>query len=84
MCALPTQGYWQASFDSITLSGSGNTIVGETQAIFDTGTTLIIGDPSNVALLYEALAEFGAESAPDLGDGMYSSTWASGAVDHDV
>ena len=87
MCALPAQGYWQASFDMITLFGSGNTLVGKTQAVFDTGTTMIIGDPSNIALLYEGLAEFGAQSEPGLGDGWYSSTWASSAADqtpHDV
>ena len=45
---------------------------------------MIIGDPTGIAALYEALADFGAQSAPDLGDGIYSSTWASAAVDHDV
>ena len=51
-------------------------------AIFDTGTTLILGDPARIAVLYDALLRFGARLSPEYGDGFYTSTWASSAADH--
>ena len=49
-------------------------------AIFDTGTTMILGDPSGIADLFSALAPYGAmalPSSPGSSSGYYSSTWAN-------
>jgi len=51
-------------------------VLGKFEAIFDTGTTLIIGDPDGISVFYAALLPFGALPAPELGDGIYTSTWA--------
>jgi hypothetical protein len=55
--------------------------VGKTEAIYDTGTTLILGDPEGIEQFYVSLLPFGALPAPLDGVGLYSSTWASGAAD---
>ena len=55
--------------------------VGLTEVIFDTGTSLIIGDPIGIERLYDPLHFYGARSAPEYGDGTYISTWARKAVD---
>ena len=70
------QSYWLASFNGISVSGES--VVGSLPAIFDTGTTLILGDPDGVAALFEAID--GAQPAPELGEGLYTSTF-SGATD---
>ena len=56
-------------------------MVGETKAIYDTGTTQIIGDPQGIAQLYAPLMAFGARPSPADGVGIYTSTWACDAVD---
>ena len=50
-------------------------------AIFDTGTTLILGDPVGIMVFF-ALLELraGARKVPD-SPGYYSSTWANPAAD---
>ena len=70
------QSYWLASFNGISVSGTS--VVGDQPAIFDTGTTDIIGDPDGIAALFEAID--GAQPAPELGEGLYTSTF-SGATD---
>jgi hypothetical protein len=45
-------------------------VIGETTAIFDTGTTQMISSPNNIAKLFEAIS--GAKSAPELGTGLYT------------
>jgi hypothetical protein len=50
-------------------------------AIFDTGTTMIIGDLNGITEFYAELSRFGALFSPEYGDGIYTSTWDSSAVD---
>lgn len=54
-------------------------MVGQTETIFDTGTTQIIGDPDGIERLYAPLLPFGAMAAPQYGDGIYTSTWVNTA-----
>lgn len=57
------------------------------EAIFDTGTTMTVGDPIGIEVFYAPLLRFGAQLAPEYGEGFYTSTWASNTVDqppHDV
>lgn len=52
------------------VQGNGQTILSNVDAIIDTGTTLIVGTPSQVSALYGAL---GANTAPSsFGDGFYT------------
>ena len=53
-------------------------MVGKTDAIFDTGTTQIVGDPEGIEQFYAPLIPYGALLAPEYGDGIYTSTRASG------
>ncbi|KAH9984050.1 aspartic peptidase domain-containing protein [Russula compacta] len=57
---ITTSGYWQASFDNITVNGQ--TPVGQTTTIFDTGTTQIIGDVAGIQNLFLAIGN--AEPSP--------------------
>jgi cathepsin D len=45
--------------------------MGRTAAIFDTGTTQILGDPGSIAKMFEAIS--GAKSAPSYGIDLYTS-----------
>lgn len=54
--------------------GSAVRVVGLTEAIFDTGTTQILGDPDGIERFYAPLKRFGAKPAPQYGDGIYTST----------
>lgn len=58
------QGYWQVTGDAIGIDG--NEIVNTFSAIVDTGTTLILGDPSHVSQLYAVI------NATEVGGGVYS------------
>ena len=50
-------------------------------AIFDTGTTLIVGDPAGIMDFFAPLElSSGAEEVPN-SPGYYSSTWANPAAD---
>jgi hypothetical protein len=73
MCALSEQGYWEASFDAITVDGRPVVEGKHIDAIFDTGSTCIIGDSDRVKKLYAALEPYGALSAPEWGEGAYTS-----------
>ena len=47
------QGYWQVTLDGIVLDGHKFLLA--TQAIIDTGSTLILGPPEVVAAIYEQI-----------------------------
>lgn len=64
------QGYWQVPFDSISVYGIP--AVEKTEAIYDTGTTLILGDPVGIQSLYDEI--LGSFPATKYGDGFYTST----------
>jgi len=64
---LTTKGFWQAPFDGISVNGTS--VVGKTEAVFDTGSTNIIGDPVRIAKFASII---GAEAAPGYGDGTYT------------
>jgi len=72
---LSVVGFWQASFDkaTVTVAVIPLQVVGETAAIYDTGTTQIVGDPAGIKKFYEPLELlYGAKYAPELGDGIYT------------
>ena len=50
---------------------NGSEVLGSTPAIFDTGTTQILGDSDGIKKLFEKVP--GAQSAPQFGDGTYTS-----------
>ncbi|KAF4604248.1 hypothetical protein EYR40_001429 [Pleurotus pulmonarius] len=62
------QGYWMVEMDS--MSAGNETAIKRSAAIIDTGTTLIIGEPSKVAEFYKAIPE--AKEASTLGAGLYT------------
>jgi hypothetical protein len=57
---------------------NGKSVVGSKAAIFDTGTSLILGDTAGIAALFGAID--GAQLAPEIGKGIYTSAF-SGATD---
>ena len=65
------KSFWLASFDSISVNGAP--VVESAAAIFDSGTTQIVGDPTGIGKLFEAID--GAQPAPQLGEGAYTSTF---------
>jgi cathepsin D len=70
------QGYWLAPFNSISVNGQ--TIVGSTAVIFDTGSTMIVGDPTGIENLFKPI--IGAKWAPQVGRGLYTSGLSSAAT----
>lgn len=60
------------------IQGNGQTILSNVDSIIDTGTTLIVGEPSQVSSLYSALGGTAAPSS--VGDGYYTCTSESGCV----
>ena len=58
---------------------NGKPAVGSTTAIFDTGTTQILSDPTSIANFFEQIS--GAEAAPQFGEGIYTSVF-SGTTNH--
>ena len=68
------QGFWQGPLDGIIVNGE--LVINEPEAIFDTGSSLIIGDPNGVQ---KFASKIGATSAPEIGDGFYTSTSSSSA-----
>ena len=58
------------------MNGLGELVINEPEAIFDTGSSLIIGDPNGVQ---KFASKIGATSAPEIGDGFYTSTSSSSA-----
>src|ERR1700761_4851342 len=63
------KGYWQIDMDSVNVNGKA--AVKATQAIADTGTTLIIGDAESVAAFYAAIPG-SADASSTIGDGFFS------------
>jgi len=63
------QGFWQITFDSFNVNGKAAT--GSLAAIMDTGTTQIVGDPTNVAAVYKNIP--GAKEDDSLGQGTFTS-----------
>jgi hypothetical protein len=71
-----------STLDNITLTVDGVTdiAVGKRNATFDTGTSLIIGDPAGIERFYEPLiAHHGAMRRPK---GRYQSTYAALLIEH--
>ena len=66
------QSFWLASFNSISVSGTS--VVGSQPAIFDTGTSQIVGDTDGIAALFATI-----NGAQPVGDGSYTSAF-SGAT----
>ncbi|KAI0279434.1 acid protease [Russula aff. rugulosa BPL654] len=63
---LTDAGYWQASFDEITVNGIPVLGLENVNAIFDTGTTMIIGDPAGIRDFFAPLELFyGAKPLPN-------------------
>ncbi|KAH8986114.1 acid protease [Lactarius akahatsu] len=67
---VTTHGYWQGSFDGISVNGK--TVVGGQSAIIDTGTTQVIGDTQSVQAIYDAIP-----GSNYIGSG----TWTSRPID---
>ncbi|KAF8480125.1 acid protease [Russula ochroleuca] len=62
---LTIEAHWQATFTSISVNGKS--VVGSTAAIFDTGTTSIVGDAAGIAAIFNSIS--GAQA---VGDGSYT------------
>lgn len=50
---------------------NGKEVLGSIGAVFDTGTTLIIGDPDGINKFMASVP--GSKLAPEIGDGVYTS-----------
>lgn len=66
------QGFWEVNMDDII--GNGQTILSNILTIIDTGTSLITGNPNDVAALYSALG--GTDASNTVGSGFYTCTSA--------
>ncbi|KIM92347.1 hypothetical protein PILCRDRAFT_83534 [Piloderma croceum F 1598] len=62
------EGYWQVALDAVSLGGKS--VISNIDSIIDTGTTLIVGDSSNVAEFYKSVP--GAKEASNVGQGFYT------------
>ncbi|KIK91444.1 hypothetical protein PAXRUDRAFT_149483 [Paxillus rubicundulus Ve08.2h10] len=62
------QGFWQVNMDNV--EGNGQTVLSNVDCIIDTGTTLVIGLPSDVATLYQAIG--GTDASGTVGQGFYT------------
>ncbi|KAI9437839.1 acid protease [Lactarius psammicola] len=62
---VTTRGYWQGSFDDISVNGK--TVVSRTDAIIDTGTTQVIGDTQSVQAIYAQIP-----GSTDAGSGTWT------------
>ncbi|KIJ14865.1 hypothetical protein PAXINDRAFT_78490, partial [Paxillus involutus ATCC 200175] len=62
------QGYWQVNMDSV--EGNGKTVLSNVDSIIDTGTTLVVGLPSDVSTLYQAIG--GTDASSTVGQGYYT------------
>jgi cathepsin D len=50
---VTTQGYWQGSFDGISINGKS--VINGESAIIDTGTTQVVGDTQSVQTIYDKI-----------------------------
>jgi cathepsin D len=63
------KGFWQVDMDSVTVGGQE--ALSTTSAIIDTGTTLIVGVPDQVAQVYQSIP--GAQDASStVGEGFFT------------
>ncbi|KAI9438431.1 acid protease [Lactarius psammicola] len=62
---VTTQGYWQGSFDGISVNG--RTVVVGSDAIIDTGTTQVVGDSQSVRAIYAQIP-----GSKDVGSGTWT------------
>ncbi|KAI0310964.1 acid protease [Amylostereum chailletii] len=62
---VTTEGYWQVTLGALNVNGKK--VVSSTTSIVDTGTTLLIGDSTNVKAVYDLIP-----GSKDAGDGTYS------------
>ncbi|EIW85947.1 Asp-domain-containing protein [Coniophora puteana RWD-64-598 SS2] len=62
------EGYWQVTADSI--NGGGSEVLTNVDAIVDSGTTLIVGPPSDVEDFYSQIG--GKDASSTVGDGYYT------------
>ncbi|KAF9235751.1 aspartic peptidase domain-containing protein [Melanogaster broomeanus] len=52
------------------VDGNGQPVLSNIDSVIDTGTTVVIGVPSDVATLYEAIG--GTDASSTLGQGLYT------------
>ena len=64
------QGYWQGSFDGISVNGK--TVVSRAGAIIDTGTTQVVGDTQSVQAVYAQIP-----GSKDVGSGTWTSMFTT-------
>lgn len=65
---MATQGYWQVTMENI--KDNGKTLLKNLDAVIDTGTSIVIGEPFQVSNMYKAL---GGKPVPGDGNqGFYS------------
>jgi hypothetical protein len=70
------QGYWQVTLDGITLNG--RQVFSATQAIIDTGSTLILGPAEVVEAIYERIpGAIPALNRDGTKSGLYTSSSSS-------
>ncbi|KAF9221231.1 acid protease [Gyrodon lividus] len=62
------EGYWEVNMDSV--DGNGQTVLSNIDSIIDTGTSLIVGTPSDVATFYQAIG--GTDASNTVGEGYYT------------
>ncbi|TFK43185.1 acid protease [Crucibulum laeve] len=62
-------GFWQVNLDAV--NANGRAAVSKLSAIVDTGTTLIVGDPTNVAKFYSAITG-SKDASATVGDGFFT------------
>lgn len=68
------QGYWQVNMDGASVGGTQ--AVGNITSIIDTGTTLIVGDQTNVAKLYQSIPG-SKDASTTVGAGFFTFPCAS-------
>ena len=60
------KGYWQGSFDGISVDGE--TVVNGDSTIIDTGTTQVVGDTQSVQAIYDQIP-----GSKNVGSGTWTS-----------
>lgn len=66
------EGYWQASFDEVTVDNCPVLGLKDVDAIFDTGTTMIVGDPAGIMDFFAPLVLSSGAKPVDNSPGYYS------------
>ena len=73
MVNVNQQGFWEGAMDAITVNGQDAGLQGRT-AILDTGTTLIVAPPHDVAAVHALI-----QGAHDVGQGTFTVPCATNA-----